>query len=77
MHRRSAAHSTHILLKMAVEEVQRLSVNHPELDIQNHELLISSFLQSATQIYLYEKSKEESSDEKHGIADVSGSFNQD
>lgn len=54
MHRRSAAKSTHILMKIALEEVERLVINHPELKIENPELLVSAFLQSATQIYIHE-----------------------
>ena len=41
-------------MRMAVEEVTRLVNHHPEVHIQNHEVLIASFLQSATQIYLHE-----------------------
>jgi len=54
MQRRSAAHSTHILMKMALEEVERLIINHPELEIKNPEILVSAFLESATKIYIHE-----------------------
>ena len=59
MHRRSAAHSTHILMKMALEEVERLMINHPELKIESPEILVSAFLQSATQIYIHETPQNE------------------
>jgi len=41
-------------MKMAIEEVERLIVSHPELPIKNPEVLIASFLQSATSIYIHE-----------------------
>jgi len=59
MHRRSAAQSTHILLKIALEEVAQLVKHHPELEIENPELLVSAFLQSATQIYIHETPEQE------------------
>jgi len=59
MQRRVAAQSTHILMKIALEEVEHLVKNHPELGIESPELLVSAFLQSATQIYIHETSGKE------------------
>jgi len=55
MQYRQAASSAHILLKAALTDVEKTLESMPGLKIDNPEVIVAAFMNSATQIYIHER----------------------